>query len=298
MPPSPTTPVIAPHADVAAWSGWYRAMFAASPVAMALSDERGLVVLANSGFCTILGRPLEALVGRSSAEFTHPDDLAQHAATERLMGAAAAQGGTVRVEKRYVHPDGTLRWGWVSVAPVTGPHGEVWTMAVIADTTERRRAEEALHTEAHTDVLTGLLNRRGWRAHLDVLVNSWDRVKPVSVVLLDLDRFKDFNDAHGHPAGDELLQAFSTAMEAEVRDGDLVGRWGGEEFVIALPGCDSHGATRVLGHLREQVPHGQTFSAGHTVLRGDETVEACLDRVDALLYAAKRAGRDQVVTAG
>lgn len=294
-------PAVSPVQDgmpPAAWDGWYRTMFDASPVAIALADEHGLLVLANEGYCAILGRPLDELVGRSSAEFTHADDLAQHAAMEQLMSAAAAQGRTLRVEKRYVQPDGSVHWGWVSVAPVTGPAGEVWTMAVILDTTERRRVETELHVEASTDALTGLLNRRGWWNHLDRLTDRWDQTTPVTVALLDLDRFKDYNDAHGHPTGDVLLQAFSAALMSEARDGDLVARWGGEEFVLALPGCNADDAARVLAQLAELVPDGQTFSAGHTLLRPAETVQQCLVRIDRYLYEAKRAGRNRVFTDG
>lgn len=209
------------------WESWYRAMFEASPVAFALADEDGLLTLTNEAYCRLVGREREWLMGRSSREFTHPDDLAGHAAMGQLMNAAATHGTHVRVEKRYIRPDGELRWGWVSVASVSGPRGERWTMAVVYDTTARRGAEDALMTEATTDALTGLRNRRGWLQGAQALLSDWDGVEPVTVVIIDLDHFKAFNDARGHGAGDDLLSRFGAALRAELRGRDLVSRWGG-----------------------------------------------------------------------
>ena len=271
-------------------------MFQASPVALALADEDGLLVLANDAYCRLVGRERESLMGRSSREFTHPDDLAEHAAMEELMAAAAAQGTQLRVEKRYVRPNGELRWGWVSVAPIHGPRGQNWTMAVVYDTTERRGVEDALQTEAMTDALTGLRNRRGWLHDAQALMTAWDRVEPITVAMIDLDRFKASNDSHGHNAGDALLRRLGTAMRAQLRARDLASRWGGEEFTLALPGCDRRQAAAVLAKLAELVPNEQTFSAGYDLLRADEDILACLERVDPHLYRAKNLGRNLCLT--
>ncbi len=278
------------------WESWYKAMFEASPVAFALADEDGLLTLANEAYCRLVGREREWLMGRSSREFTHPDDLAGHAAMGQLMNVAAAHGTRLRVEKRYIRPDGELRWGWVSVAFVSGPQGERWTMAVVYDTTERRGAEDTLMTEATTDALTGLRNRRGWLQGAQALLTAWDRVEPVTVAIIDLDHFKAFNDTRGHGAGDALLSRFGAALRAELRGRDLVSRWGGEEFALALPGRNRRHAAVVLAQLAELVPDGQTFSAGYDLLRADESVLDCLERVDEHLYRAKSLGRNQSVT--
>lgn len=143
--------------------------------------------------------------GRSSREFTHPDDLAQHAAVEQMMAAVEVGDPGVRLEKRYVRPDGTVRWGWVAVAYVPGPNGEQWTMASVHDTTDRRHTEEALNNEASSDPLTGLLNRRGWRTQMRALLATRARVEPFTIAVLDFDYFKAYNDTHGHRAGDTVL---------------------------------------------------------------------------------------------
>jgi diguanylate cyclase (GGDEF)-like protein/PAS domain S-box-containing protein len=272
-------------------------MFLASSVAMALADERGLLVVVNDAYCTLVGRGNSWLLGRSSAEFTHPEDLAQHAEMEQLMVAAAGRGERLRVEKRYVRPDGDIRWGWVSVAHVPGPGaGVVWTMAVVHDTTDRRRHEQDLTTAALTDPLTGVWNRRGWWHHVAGLLTEGAAARPVTLVVLDFDRFKAFNDTHGHPAGDDVLRGFCAAAQASLRTGDVLARWGGEEFVLALPHCDRGPAEAILHDLARLMPAGQTFSAGFDTLRAGEDIEVCLARADDLLFHAKRSGRNRTAT--
>ena len=276
---------------------WLRQMFEASPVAQALADEHGALVMANDAYCTLVGRDRDDLLGRTSKEFTHPDDLAEHVAMESLMERAKAEGTALRVEKRYLRPDGEVRWGWLSVAHVDGPDGTTWTMTIVHDSTERRQVEDALQTEATTDALTGLLNRRGWRRRLYQMVIGWNRVEPVALAMIDIDHFKRFNDTHGHPAGDDLLRDFATRARAALRDDDLLARWGGEEFALALPGCDRDEARLVLSQVAALVPAEQTFSAGYDTMRAGETLNQCLERIDDFLYEAKRDGRNRLTTA-
>ncbi|MGZ8178296.1 sensor domain-containing diguanylate cyclase [Williamsia sp. SKLECPSW1] len=274
---------------------WYHAMFDASTVPMALADEQGLLTAANAAYCAMVGRPWPQIAGRSSREFTHPDDIDHHHAMESMMADADRRGEPLRVEKRYVQPDGTVRWGWVSASSVAGPDGRVWTMAVVHDTTDRRTAEQNLLAAASTDPLTGLLNRRGWEDWSSSLDEMVDRADPLSFAVIDLDRFKAFNDTHGHFTGDRLLVEFSRAAVATVRAPGVVARWGGEEFAIALPHTDADRTADVLRRLAAVVPEGQTFCAGHTTLRADESTAECFQRADALMYEAKRAGPGRVV---
>ena len=144
------------------------------------------------------------------------------------------------------------------------------------------------------DELTGLLNRRVLGEELDrQLATSKRQGRPLSVVMLDMDHFKDYNDERGHQAGDRLLRAAAAAWSQALRETDMIARYGGEEFVAVLPDCSVDAATAIAEQLRAAVPAGATCSAGvATVARGG-TAADLIGRADRALYQAKRAGRDR-----
>jgi diguanylate cyclase (GGDEF)-like protein len=151
---------------------------------------------------------------------------------------------------------------------------------------------------ARVDDLTGLSNRRAWSAELPRAIERARRYdEPLSIAMLDLDHFKRFNDALGHPAGDRLLKAASAAWRTCLRDADELARYGGEEFILLLPGARAEAAAEVVERLRSVTPAGQTFSAGIAVWDGTETSDELVQRADSALYEAKRSGRDRVVQA-
>ncbi|MFO1067066.1 MAG: GGDEF domain-containing protein [Geminicoccaceae bacterium] len=176
-----------------------------------------------------------------------------------------------------------------------------------------RRAEQAearaaeLLAAAHTDPLTGLLNRRRLLELADIEIARARRHKRrLSVLLVDVDRFKLVNDALGHAAGDAVLQDLARACSARLRAGDLLARWGGEEFLALLPDTDPPGAKRLAERLRASVdgaPRGQgerslrlTVSIGYAELLPAETsIEPAIGRADAALYDAKSSGRNRIV---
>jgi diguanylate cyclase (GGDEF)-like protein len=147
---------------------------------------------------------------------------------------------------------------------------------------------------AATDPLTGLPNRRTWNRALDRALHGQADGAGVFVAMLDLDHFKAFNDEHGHLAGDRQLKASAVAWQSHLRPGDVLARLGGEEFAVLLEGCTLTDAVAVMERLRNATPGGETCSAGLVVRGLDEPAEALMARADAALYAAKRAGRDQL----
>ena len=153
---------------------------------------------------------------------------------------------------------------------------------------------------ARTDALTGLPNRRSGDAELHRLQQrALAEGRALSVALLDLDRFKSFNDTFGHPAGDRLLSQSARAWGGALDGtGAVLARWGGEEFLVLLPDRDLAAAAAVVGGMRPCTPLGQTFSAGVAQWDRTETLADLVARADAALYAAKTAGRDRVVRAG
>ena len=161
---------------------------------------------------------------------------------------------------------------------------------------DRARLFEQITRLAGHDALTGLPNRRTWEDHLpQAVAEASTTALPLTVALLDLDHFKAYNDRLGHTAGDGLLSAAATAWETELRTGDLLARWGGEEFALLLPSTDAHDAERVLSRLLAVTPSGQTFSAGYTVTHLEPGATPDLDQMlhdaDQAMYAAKAAGR-------
>jgi two-component system, cell cycle response regulator len=176
--------------------------------------------------------------------------------------------------------------------------------------TELIAAREALREQATSDPLTGLANRR---TILEVLDRELARCRrsgaACSVGIVDLDHFKAVNDTHGHAAGDAVLRHAASTMRATVRPYDLLGRYGGEEFVIVLPGCDAAGARAAAERLRASMA-GTAIAVGEVSLRvtcslgvAVSSAESGWDRdrllgaADAALYRAKEEGRDRVVVA-
>jgi diguanylate cyclase (GGDEF)-like protein len=153
-----------------------------------------------------------------------------------------------------------------------------------------------LEVAARTDDLTGLLNRRAWDEELGRELSRADRSgAALCVAVLDLDRFKLYNDTHGHQAGDRFLKQIAGCWSQNLRTGDILARYGGEEFALALPGTNLEHAQEMLDRLREALPDDQTCSAGVCQWNGEESAEQLTARADTLLYAAKAAGRDRVL---
>ncbi|OYV01083.1 MAG: GGDEF domain-containing protein [Burkholderiales bacterium PBB5] len=170
----------------------------------------------------------------------------------------------------------------------------------------RAARQKALQTAVTRDALTGLMNRHAQDHLQHRLVRRDSGDAPAAVLLIDIDHFKRVNDTHGHAGGDAVLKNVAQLLLANVRLGDLVMRWGGEEFLIGLPGADDSAALAVAEKLRgclgaavQAMPDGAslrvTASIGVACLQPGDTLDEAVTRADAALYAAKRGGRDRTV---
>lgn len=286
-----------------------------------LSDLDGVRMYVSPAATRVFGWTPEQLVGQSAVELAHPDDrhlLADSVA--ELAAGATASAATYRMRR----PDGTWLWVEGRARANLGPDGSnIGYVATLRDATERQLAQEQLRAAfaqmaqlAATDSLTGLANRR----RLDDLLRAeWRRAAreevPLSLALLDADRFKLFNDRYGHPEGDECLRGIARALQAAARrPADLPARHGGEEFVMLLPATDAEGAARVGeriralveadGRIHEANPPGGvvTVSVGVATAYpwakgGIDSPDALLSAADSALYDAKAAGRNRVSVA-
>jgi diguanylate cyclase (GGDEF)-like protein len=167
-------------------------------------------------------------------------------------------------------------------------------------------AEAALDRLARYDPLTGLCNRSEGLSRLAALLEQDDpRQGRVGVLFVDVDKFKDVNDSHGHAAGDRLLQILAERLQATTREGDLVARLGGDELLVALPGMYALEQAAVIAETIRQIAAevvisdgqriGVTISIGVALARPGESVDTLIARADKAMYRAKQGGRNQVI---
>jgi diguanylate cyclase (GGDEF)-like protein/PAS domain S-box-containing protein len=222
--------------------------------------------------------------------------------------ALANPGGAFIMQYRGPRRD-PAQWFEVSIrAVVTGSAEPVGVVGSIRDISNRKAAEERLDHAAHTDVLTGLANRRFFEEIMAKRLGEIGEGGPhASLAIFDLDHFKLVNDSHGHAAGDAVLTAVAAAASSQLRASDLIGRIGGEEFAVLFWGVDAPDAQAAAGRLQSAInglrvaidgPIGRgmhltiTASIGLAPLRQGETLADLMRRADAALYDAKRSGRD------
>jgi diguanylate cyclase (GGDEF)-like protein len=179
------------------------------------------------------------------------------------------------------------------------------------DITERKLLEEELRRQAHIDYLTGVHNRRHFMERAEQELSRAHRYgSPLSMLMLDIDHFKQINDRYGHKVGDIVLKAVADLCHATFRDVDILGRLGGEEFAVLLPETDQHFAVDAAERLRETITNARiplaeglpvTFSVSigvSSLSSPDDNIDVLLSLADKALYAAKESGRNRVCGAG
>ncbi len=272
------------------------------PEALWIGDaESGKILYVNPIWEKVTG--LRMVAGDSIDRVTaaiHPDDA------QRIRHEASkfARGG-IDQDCRVMRPNGVVRWVHVRTFPVEDSEGKIYQIAgIMEDITDRKVAEERLLELAHFDPLTGLPNRRHYCESLErALVVAKAQSLFVSVLFIDLDRFKNVNDTLGHALGDELLRKVSDRMIKCLRGTDILGRLGGDEFaLILMNSSDPHAAAIVANTIINELHrpfdldgHDVTVTAsiGITVFPADSSDAVTLMKyADTAMYEAKSAGRD------
>ena len=277
-----------------------------------------VVVLGEAGYAT-----LDAANGQNAVELAlaHKPDLAildvmmpvmdGFTACRTIKDDPRTTGIPVLLLTALAHTDSKVRGLSDGAADyITKPFENAELLARIKKVLQEKDQRDALAAEALTDALTGLTNRRGLERQLDQLLAHAERVQePLSVLLFDVDRFKVINDTYGHAAGDVVLIALARRAQEAVRAQDVVGRLGGEEFLVILPGAGRTAAYITAERLRTHVaikpiatPAGLidvTVSVGAATTHPGMDIEraALIKTSDHALYSAKNTGRNRVVHA-
>ncbi|KAA0681450.1 sensor domain-containing diguanylate cyclase [Roseomonas genomospecies 6] len=279
-----------------------QAILEQSPIGVSVSRrEDGKIVFVNTRFAELIGLKREDLIGRQARDY-----YLDRNQRERVIERLRSYGSVTNMEVQFRRADGSSFWTLFTVNQAVIQGVQV-NLAWIYDYTDRRNMEEALRDMASRDPLTGIYNRRSFmELARSQLARAHRFSEPMSVFVLDVDHFKRINDSYGHATGDDALRMVAGGCQAILREYDILGRLGGEEFVVVLPGATAEEsrvvAERVRRHLSRMAipgPEGRfhlTSSIGISALDGAyDTLEKAIHRADLALYRAKREGRNRVV---
>jgi diguanylate cyclase (GGDEF)-like protein/PAS domain S-box-containing protein len=245
----------------------------------------------------------EQVVGRPFGDLLAPE----YRAAFDEFNAGVGRGDTASLEFEIVGLKGRRRWVDTRAVPMRDAAGNITgVLGVSRDMTARKKAEQELEQLAQTDFLTGVANRRHFLMLAEQELSRTQRYGgPLSVFMIDVDHFKNVNDTHGHQVGDQVLETLGRVCRQAMRDIDIVGRLGGEEFGVVLPQTDHGAALEAAERLRRAVldakvalehglPLSITISIGVATL-GDPTtnIDTLLSQADQALYAAKDSGRNR-----
>jgi diguanylate cyclase (GGDEF)-like protein/PAS domain S-box-containing protein len=290
---------------------WYRVLTEISPQMVWACRPDGYVEYCNQHWSSYSGMSLDETKGNGWIQAIRPD-LREHVLCVWINAWQNATEYDVEIPFRRAS-DGMYRWHLAKGVPIMDESGQIakW-VGIAVDIHDhrqvqqleeyRQRLEEAnarLELLAATDGLTRLNNRRAFQDKLGQEVERAARDgSPLSLLLLDVDCFKQFNDVYGHPAGDSALRSVACLLEETARSTDFVARYGGEEFAILLANTDEDGAVAFAERFRRAVMEGEwrqskiTVSVGAATLTHGAVGADLVEEADAALYYSKRSGRN------
>ena len=284
----------------------FRCSFDEARIGMLIIGIDGRYERVNDAFCAIVGDTRERLVGFARENITHPDDVAADAAALRSM--LAGEATSHMRDKRYLHAAGHAVWAAINVTLIHDSDGRpLHFIAQVQDITDRRSHERQLQHMADHDPLTGLLNRRSFERELSRHAARVERYGATgSVLMLDLDHFKYFNDTQGHSAGDELIIRIAQGLKSRLRTRTCSRAWAATSSRCCSPARTGRrrrpSPSRCCKCVRDEAPcprnsarEAITASIGIALFEDGErlTAEEMLVNADLAMYDAKEAGRDR-----
>lgn len=283
-----------------------RLIFDNAGIGIAMADIDGDLTNVNPALALMLGYNQDDFEGRRISEFAHPDEIEDiRAILTRLKSGGRRE--TVS-EKRFLCRDG--RQLWVNLTATLSKkalEGDRYVILMVENVTDRHERQVKMQYRATHDVLTGSWNRFVLLERLDQHINLAIRhEQPMAFCICDLDHFKMVNDIHGHQTGDMVLVEFVKILSKAIRDTDVLGRYGGEEFGIVFPSTSVEGARRsmeralwILGEKQFTDFNGDNFritaTFGVSGVEKDSTAKSVIAQADSALYSGKEYGRNRVV---
>ncbi len=308
--------------DLAVSEARYRDVVESVPIGMFQTTSEGKVIYINPAAATIFGydSPQEmsaAVQSGTLAEILYANPWRRN---DYIRELRAEPGRWHLFEDRFWHKDGSLFDGVLYFSErVHAATNEPYLFGFIRDVSELKRTAAELNTRnaelqaltlrleemATTDALTAIYNRRKFNQLIKTEIARAQRYgEPLSLIILDIDHFKQVNDTFGHKAGDRVLVALANLMRSTSRAVDIIARWGGEEFVVLAPGTDVTTAATAAERLRERIARRSfpscgavTASFGVAGYRAGDTADQLFTRADGALYKAKQKGRNRVEVA-
>ena len=280
----------------------FRQAFDEAPIGLAIVSPTGRFERVNQSLAEISGYTVDELLEMDFQQLSHPEDLDLE--LEYVRQTLAGTRRNFQMEKRYFHADGREVWIQLTVSLLRDAEGEpVHFVCHIQDVTERKELTERLKFLASHDGMTGLANRRRFDEELQRDVAYATRYgHPLALLIVDLDNFKEINDALGHAVGDELVRAVALRLRTRLRSTDLLARIGGDEFAIVLPEADASEARHVAQKLLDELST-EPLVIGNVPLRGRASIgvatldpetpvspDALLIQADQAMYEAKALG--------
>ena len=282
-------------------------LFELNAIPQMIVNKDRVIIRANKKFTTLFGYLNSEILGKQTVVLTPTKEKF----LEYAKHFTQTKDGIIKSEElEYKKKDGTIFWVKLEGNPINQQKEELFILWSFLDVDKEVRYREELKLLASTDPMTKLLNRRFFAEMADTMIELARREElDVSLLMLDIDKFKNVNDTYGHQVGDEVIVLFAQTIQKMTRMSDVLCRWGGEEFVVLLPKTHREGALVIAEKIREAVASLRINIEGSSALKftvsigvsqmnflNDESLESTIQRADKALYRAKESGRNRVVS--